>query len=51
MMVALAFVGTNLSRRVLDKMNDKAFRFWTRWIVMVLGLYYLADGIWLLWRG
>jgi uncharacterized membrane protein YfcA len=50
MMVALAFVGTNLSRRVLDRMNDKAFRFWTRWTVIVLGFYYLGDGIWLLVR-
>ena len=48
MMIALAFLGTNLSRRVLDKMNDKSFRFWTRWTVVVLGFYYLGDGIWLL---
>ena len=51
MMVVLAFAGTNLSRRVLDRMNDKSFRFWTRWTVMVLGVYYLGDGLWLLLRG
>ena len=50
MMVALAVLGTNLSRRVLDRMNDKAFRFWTRWTVVVLGAYYLGDGLWLLLR-
>jgi uncharacterized membrane protein YfcA len=50
MMVALAFVGTNLSRRVLDRMNDKSFRFWTRATVVVLGCYYLGDGLWLLLR-
>ena len=50
LMVALAFVGTNLSRRVLDRMNDKSFRFWTRWTVVVLGCYYLGDGLWLLLR-
>jgi uncharacterized membrane protein YfcA len=50
MMVGLAFLGTNLSRRVLDRMNDKSFRFWTRWTVAVLGCYYLGDGAWLLLR-
>jgi len=49
-MVLLAFSGTSLSRRVLEKMNDASFRFWTRWTVIVLGLYYLANGIWLLLR-
>ena len=50
MMVGLAFAGTNLSRRVLDRMNDKAFRAWTRGTVMVLGCYYLGYGLWLLLR-
>ncbi len=50
MMVVLAIVGTTLSRRVLEKMNDQAFRFWTRWTVMVLGFFYLAQGVYLLAR-
>jgi uncharacterized protein len=50
MMIVLAFIGTNLSRRVLDRMNDKSFRFWTRWTVTVLGVYYIANGLWLLLR-
>ena len=50
MMVALAFLGTNLSRRVLDRMDDKSFRFWTRWTVVVLGIYYVGNGLWLLLR-
>ena len=50
MMVLLAFAGTSLSRRLLERMTDKSFRFWTRWTVMALGLYYLGDGIWLLVR-
>src|SRR4051812_252591 len=50
MMVVLAFLGTNLSRRVLDRMDDKSFRFWTRWTVAVLGLYYTGNGLWLLLR-
>jgi hypothetical protein len=47
-MVVLAFTGTTLSRRVLESMNDASFRFWTRWTVMTLGVFYLASGAWLL---
>ena len=48
MMVALAFVGTTLSTRVLEKMNDASFRLWTRRVVMVIGIAYLTSGILLL---
>jgi len=48
MMVVLAFVGTTLSTRVLEKMNDTSFRTWTRRVVMVIGVAYLASGILLL---
>ena len=48
MMVALAFVGTTLSTRVLEKMNDASFRYWTRRVVMTIGVFYLASGILLL---
>ena len=48
MMVGLAFVGTTLSTRVLEKMNDASFRTWTRRVVLVIGLAYLASGILLL---
>jgi uncharacterized protein len=51
MMVALAIVGTSLSRFVLEKMDDAMFRFWTRWTVMSLGGFYVVSGIWLLARG
>ena len=50
MMVALAFTGTSLAAPVLKRMNDKSFRQWTRWTVMVLGVFYLASGVWLLAR-
>ena len=50
MMVLLAFTGTSLSRRVLERMDDSSFRFWTRWTVMALGLFYLGSGILLLAR-
>ena len=48
MMVALAIVGTTLAAPVLKRMDDATFRFWTRWTVVVLGLFYLANGVALL---
>jgi uncharacterized membrane protein YfcA len=50
MMVVLAFAGTSLSSPVLKRMNDVSFRFWTRWTVMSLGVFYLASGIVLMLR-
>jgi uncharacterized membrane protein YfcA len=50
MMVALAVVGTTLSRRVLERLSDASFRQWTRWAVMTAGLVYLGSGAWLLAR-
>jgi uncharacterized membrane protein YfcA len=50
MMVLLAFTGTSLSRRVLERMDDQSFRFWTRWTVMVLGVFYLGSGALMLAR-
>jgi len=44
-MVALAFVGTSLSKHVLERMSDASFRQWTRWTVMTLGGMYLASGL------
>ncbi|HUQ27284.1 MAG TPA: sulfite exporter TauE/SafE family protein [Usitatibacter sp.] len=45
MMVVLAFTGTSASRLVLERMNDASFRFWTRWTVMTLGLFYIGSGV------
>ena len=50
MMVVLAFTGTSLSRKVLERMNDASFRWWTRVTVMTLGVVYLINGAWLLTR-
>ena len=50
-MVALAFVGTTLSTRVLEKMDDASFRTWTRRVVMTIGVFYLASGVLLLVEG
>jgi len=45
MMVGLAIAGTSLSRHVLERMNDASFRRWTRWTVLTLGVFYVADGV------
>lgn len=47
-MVALAFAGTTLSRRLLERMDDAAFRAWTRWTVVAIGVVYLVSGVRLL---
>jgi uncharacterized protein len=44
-LIALAFIGTSLSKQVLERISDRAFRRWTRWTVMTLGLFYLASGL------
>ncbi len=44
-MIALAFGGTTLSRGVLDRINDKDFRNWTKWTVLTLGFFYLVNGL------
>ncbi|HXN15090.1 MAG TPA: hypothetical protein VN878_01855, partial [Usitatibacter sp.] len=44
MMVALALLGTTLSRRALEGIDDAAFRRWSRWTVMAIGAFYLASG-------
>jgi uncharacterized protein len=44
-LVPLAFAGTSLSRQVLERMTDDAFRRWTRWTIMTLAVIYLASGV------
>jgi uncharacterized membrane protein YfcA len=43
--VPLSLAGTSLSRHVLERMSDTAFRQWTRWTVMTLGAVYLGSGV------
>lgn len=50
LMVALAIIGTTLSRRILEMLTDASFRKWTRWTVMVTGVVYLSTGAWLISR-
>lgn len=48
LMVGLAVTGTSLSRKVLEAMSDTDFRVWTRRVVSVIGVFYLANGLWAL---
>jgi uncharacterized membrane protein YfcA len=43
---AFAILGTQLSRRLLDKMSDKQFYYWTRRVILALGAVYVAQGVW-----
>ena len=47
-MVVLAIAGTRLSKGVLERMSDAAFRRWTRTTIMGIGLAYGAMGVALL---
>jgi uncharacterized membrane protein YfcA len=42
--IPLSLAGTWLGGRVLDRMTDVSFREWTKWIVTVTGVVYLARG-------
>ena len=46
-----AVAGTNLGYHILQRMSDDGFRAWTRWVVTVIGLFYLGRGILLLAGG
>lgn len=46
--LALAFTGTSLAARVLERMTEADFRAWRRRIVHVVAVSFLARGIWLL---
>ncbi len=50
-MIALAMVGTTLSRKVLERMSDHDFRRWTRWTVSAIGVFYLGNSAWAFARG
>lgn len=49
-LVLLAIAGTTLSGRFLERWTEASFRAWTRWTVVSLGCFYLADGVVMLLR-
>jgi uncharacterized membrane protein YfcA len=46
--LALAFTGTSLAARVLERMTDADFRAWRRRIVHIVAVSFLIRGVWLL---
>ena len=45
-----AIFGTHTGNRILHRLTDANFRTWTRWIVTGIGIFYFAQGIFLLTR-
>ncbi|MGQ7261999.1 TSUP family transporter [Vreelandella sp. V005] len=45
-----AMLGTQAGNRILHRLTDANFRTWTRWIVTGIGVFYFAQGIFLLTR-
>lgn len=43
--IPLTMLGTRAGKAVLDRMSDASFLGWTRWIVSLIGLVYLARGL------
>lgn len=49
--IALAIVGTQSSRRVLESLSDEQFRRWSRWIILAISVVYLGQAVRLLVLG
>lgn len=49
--LALAFTGTSLAARVLERMTEADFRAWSRRIVHAVAATFLVRGLWLLTSG
>lgn len=43
--IPCAFLGTRSGNLMLSRLTDTGFRYWTRWIVTVVGAYYLIRGV------
>jgi uncharacterized membrane protein YfcA len=44
--IVFAILGTTLSRSVLDRLSDRQFYYWTRRVILAIGVVYIAQGIW-----
>jgi uncharacterized membrane protein YfcA len=49
--IVLSIAGTSLAAKVLERMTDVGFRQWTRRVIFVVSIIYLARGVMLLWMG
>ncbi len=41
-----AVFGTSLSCHVLDRLSDKQFYWWTRRVILAIGVVYIGQGVW-----
>lgn len=46
--VILAFIGTSLAAKVLERWHDEGFRKWSRILILSISAVYIARGVWLL---
>ncbi len=47
--IALAFTGTTMATRVLNRMSDTDFKKWSRWIILTVSAVYVLRGLLLAW--
>ncbi len=45
--VVLAILGTNLAKTILERMSDVQFRRWMKVLMIAIGTFYLAQGVYL----
>ena len=48
MCIVLAFLGTSLAAKVLERWHDEGFRKWSRILILSISLVYIARGLWLM---
>jgi uncharacterized membrane protein YfcA len=41
-----ALIGTTLSRSFLDRLSDKQFYYWTRRVILAIGVVYIGQAVW-----
>lgn len=46
--IPLSFLGTALGAQILDRISDKSFLAWTKWLITAMGVFYLWRGLSLL---
>lgn len=46
--IGLAFAGTTLAAKVLERWHDEGFRKWSRILILSISAVYIARGVWLI---
>jgi uncharacterized protein len=47
--IGLAVLGTNSAKTILERLSDVQFRRWMKGLMIAIGLFYLAQGVYLHW--